>query len=531
MQKLRTPNQEETGVLLAMLATIFGGWVRLFIPAIAGFPVNDGGLFYVMVRAVQENNLHLPTYVHYNGLNVPFAYPPLTFFIGAILSNLLHLSVIKILQWLPAIVLVGTIPAFYSLAKAVLASSFRAGVATLIFAFLPRAMTWQIMGGGLTRSFGQLFLLLALVCIYQLFTKRDKKYLILSILFSTLVVLTHPEATVQTIGFAFLFWIFKGRNKAGILNALLVGLSTIVLTAVWWLPLLLHLGLGPILAAGQTGLHTAYAIFYPLLLTFTDEPLMTITAVLSVIGFAVQTAKKDFLIPLWFLLPFFVEPRSAPTVAMIPLALMAGIALDEVILAALATFESQARNLVFENRFQSHTVQFFMTFIGLYLLGSTFYFGTQIAATTLSQANRTAFGWIKSNTEAGSQFLVLTGDTELFCDSAQEWFPALTERVSLTTVQGTEWLPGRYAVAASTQLTVQNCLSGNDALGCVEQTARQENLQYDYIYVVRQSSIKNFCRAVATSPRGEAIISALNNNSRYNRVYQTDEVSVFSLQH
>lgn len=521
MKNFRTPTQDEVGILIAMLATILGGWVRLSAPAIAGFPINDGGLFYVMMRAVQENNFRLPLFVEYNNLNIPFAYPPLGFYAGALLSQFLHTDPIKIIQWLPAAVLIAVIPAFYFFADSILDSSFKAGIATFIFAFTPRAMTWPIMGGGLTRSFGYLFLLLTLTSIYLLFVKNHKKYLWPAILFSALTVVSHPEATIQAIGFCLLFWIFKGRKKAGTLNALYVGLGTIVLTAIWWLPLLLRFGPDPFLAAAQTSAHSAITFFYPFLLTLTDEPLMTVVAVLGLIGFAAKIAQKEYSLPAAYFMPFLVEPRSAATYAMIPLAMLAGIAITEIILPALRPASNP----------QSRSAYILFIFIALYMLGSTFYFVTQLAGTTVSASNREAFQWIQSNTPANSKFLVLTGEPELFCDGVSEWFPALTRRISLTTVQGTEWLPGRYAVVASTQSTIQNCLSRNDALGCVEQTERQANIQYDYIYVVRQSSIKKFCRAVAIIPRGEAIISALNNNSRFSRVYQTDEVSVFSLQH
>ncbi|MBI1795140.1 MAG: hypothetical protein HYR70_13265 [Chloroflexi bacterium] len=514
MNKLRRLTQEEIGILIAMLATIFGGWVRLFAPAIAGFPINDGGLFYVMMRAVRENNFQLPAYVQYNGLNIPFAYPPFGFYAGAFLSSVLSISAIEILRWLPAAVLVATIPAFYSLAKNILNSSFKAGIAALIFAFTPRAMLWPIMGGGLTRSFGFLFLLLTLTNVYLLFTKGHKKYLWLTIFFSALTVLTHPEAAVQTIGFGLLFWIFKGRNKIGTLHALYVGLATIALTAFWWIPLLLRFGPRPILAAAQTGFNSALAILFPILAVLTDEPLMTLIAVLGLIGFIMRLAQKNYLLPAAYILPFIVEPRSAATYATIPFAMLAGVALADLILPSLSNINRRAAPAL-------------MLFIGFYLLGSAFYFDTQLAGSTVPPADREAFDWIKANTPQDSRFLVLTGENELFCDGVSEWFPALTSRLSLTTVQGTEWLRGRFAAAASTQSTIQNCLSGTDALNCVEQTARQAGIQYDYVYVVRQSSIKNFCRAIAASPRGEALLSALNGDSRYNLVYRADEISIF----
>ncbi|MBI2758412.1 MAG: glycosyltransferase family 39 protein [Chloroflexi bacterium] len=518
MNKLHRLTQKEIGILIAMLATIFGGWVRLFAPAIAGFPINDGGLFYVMMRAIQENNFQLPTYVQYNGLDIPFAYPPLGLYAGALLSSLFRINLLDVVRWLPAIVLIFTIPAFYLLAKTIFDSDFKAGIAALIFAFTPRTMTWPIMGGGVTRSFGYVFLLLTLTNVYLLFTKREKKYLLLSILFGSLTVLSHPEAAVQTIGFGLLFWIFKGRDKAGTLNALYVGIGTLALSAIWWIPLLLRFGPKPILAAAQTGSNSALAILFPIFAVLTDEPLMTLIAALGLIGFIMRLAQKDYLTPAMYILPFIVEPRSAATYAMIPFAMLAGVALTDLILPPLSSINRRAAPAL-------------MLFIGFYLLGGAFYFDTQIAGSTVPPADREAFDWIKANTPQDSRFLVLTGENELFCDGVSEWFPALTSRLSLTTVQGTEWLRGRFAAAASTQSTIQNCLSGNDALNCVEQTARRVNLQYDFIYVVRQSSIKNFCRAVALSPRGEAILSALNDNSRYSRVYQTDEVSIFSFQH
>ncbi len=175
MKKFRTPTQEEAGALIAVIATIFGGWVRLFAPWVAGFPLNDGGLFHAMILSLQENQYRLPQYVEYNGLSIPFAYPPLGFYSGAFLSQISGASPVEILRWLPAIISMATIPAFYWLAKSILGSSFKAGIAAFIYAFIPRAMSWALMGGGLTRSFGLLFLLLTLASVHALFKKPNKK--------------------------------------------------------------------------------------------------------------------------------------------------------------------------------------------------------------------------------------------------------------------------------------------------------------------------------------------------------------------
>jgi hypothetical protein len=524
MKKLRTPTQEEAGALLAVLATILGGWARLFTPLIAGFPLNDGGLFQIMLLAVQKNNYRLPEFVQYNGLNIPFAYPPLGFYFGALLSQILHVNSVEILRWLPAIVTTAAIPAFYWLAKSLLDSSLKAGIAALIFAFIPRSMSWVIMGGGLTRSFGLLFLLLTAASIYRLFKTQNKNFLFTSILFSAFTVLSHPEAAIHTISFCILIWAFEGRNKKGILNALLVGLGTITLTAPWWVTLIVRFGLDPMLAAAHTGFHSAIAILIPILYTLTDEPMLTVIAVLGVIGFAVSIHQRKYLLPVAYVLPFIVEPRSAPVYAMIPLAMLASLTFADVILPALA---SDPTRQPARNRLQT----IFIVYIALYLLGNILYFDTQLAGTSISQANRQAFEWIKSNTPADSRFLVLTGETDVFCDGISEWFPALTGRTSLTTIQGTEWLPGKFADSSQTQRTIQACMDGKDALDCIEENTKLAGIQYDYIYIANQSTLKNMCRVIMPISRGDSLILSLENRSDHKSVYQTDAVSIFSLQH
>ncbi len=516
MKKFRAPTQEESGALIAVIATIFGGWVRLFAPWVAGFPLNDGGLFHAMILAVRDNQYRLPYFVEYNGLSIPFAYPPLGFYSGAFLSQITGASPVEILRWLPAVISTAIIPAFYWLAKSILGSSFKAGIAAFVYAFIPRAMSWALMGGGLTRSFGLLFLLLTLASVHALFKNPNKKFLLTSILFSASTVLSHPEAAIHTIAFCILIWAFEGRNKTGILNALWVGLGTLLLTSPWWLTLLLRFGLDPIRAAAGTGFHSIIALLIPFIYILTDEPATTFIAVLGVIGLATSLRQGKFLLPAAYLLPFVVEPRSAPVYAMIPLGILASLALSDVILPALTHLPG--RNLV---------LKIFAAYLALYMIGNAFYFDTQFAGTSVSAANRKAFEWVKTNAPPESRFLILTGETDVFCDSIPEWFPALTGQTSLTTIQGTEWLPGKFVPASQLQRDAQGCLNGMDSFACVEEKAKQAGIDYDYLYIANQSTLKSMCRVIQPISRGGEVISALENDKDFAAVYQTDEVSIF----
>ncbi|HEX8993114.1 MAG TPA: hypothetical protein VF784_15640 [Anaerolineales bacterium] len=530
MRFFRPPTQDQAGVLIGVMAALFGAWVRLLIPGMAGFPMNDGGLFYVMVHDLQANGLRIPLYVQYNGLTIPFAYPPLGFYAGGIASNVLHLDVIRVLQWLPAVVLIAALPAFYLLAKTILGSSFLAGLATLLFAFTPRAITWQIMGGGLTRSFGQLFLLLALAFIYEAFAHYTRTRLLLAMLFSSLVVLSHPEAALQAVGIAILLWIFVGRSRQSAAHAAVIGAGTLTITAIWWLPAIAHYGVGTLLSAGQTGQHSLLALLEPFVVNLAEEPLTTMVAVLGIVGFAILLSRRSLLVPIWFFAPFLIDPRNALTNAMIPLDLLAAVALAGAILPALARTASGQPQAPGIHLWQARPAVLFLTFSGLYMLGQTAYFGTQLARTALSPDSRIAFQWIRTNTTAGSRFLLVTGGAEPFCDSTLEWFPALADRQSVTTIQGREWVDGRdFGRFIATAHSTAGCLSADSPLACIESVASapQSQLIFDYIYVARRTPLVSSCRVLGVSGETGRLIGELAHAPAYTQVYSGEDEVVF----
>src|SRR6476660_7094218 len=61
---------------------------RMFLLFSTDFPINDGGLFYGFVRQLEPMFPALPDTVTYNGLQLPFAYPPLSFWLVALMSKL-----------------------------------------------------------------------------------------------------------------------------------------------------------------------------------------------------------------------------------------------------------------------------------------------------------------------------------------------------------------------------------------------------------------------------------------------------------
>ena len=163
--------------LAPLLALLAGGLLRLSFAWSASFPLNDGGLFYLMVQELRQAGYRLPSFTAYNGGQIPFAYPPLGLYLAGLVADLGRWSLLDVFRLLPAVLSVATIPAFYALARDVLPTRTATVGAVLAFAFMPGSFAWQIMGGGVTRAPGMLLATLAVQQAYRLYTRRGLRHL------------------------------------------------------------------------------------------------------------------------------------------------------------------------------------------------------------------------------------------------------------------------------------------------------------------------------------------------------------------
>jgi hypothetical protein len=110
--------------------------------------------------------------------------------------------------------------------------------------------------------------------------------------------------------------------------------------------------------------------------------------------------------------------------------------------------------------------------------------GAAYSKNRVSPSVRQAYEWVKSHTQTEEKFLILTGCLGVLDDPTNEWFPALAERQSITTAQGTEWLGGNLFVHNLTIiLNIQQCKTDLNPLKCAEAMAYKVNRDYDYIFV------------------------------------------------
>jgi hypothetical protein len=518
---------KEIATLGLLTALMLGALLRLTPPALARFPLNDGGMFYTIINDLGKSNYALPAWTTYNGSTIPLVYPPLGFYIARILVDLLHISPLQVLLWLPPFFTLLAIPAFYLFARETFEAEIPAALAALIFAFSPRSFSWFVMGGGLTRALGLISLLLTLFAATRLFKTPSRKNLGMTILFGGMTVLSHPEAIIHTIGAAVWLWITISRKKSAFMDGLKVCAGVIICTSPWWGTILLQHGISPLLNASQTGFHNLSLALIPF--SFTEEPFMTIIPVLGIVGAFGEFHHRRFFLPGWIILSFLIDPRSAAWVANIALAMLAALALDQIILPGLANLSEKPTHLLNNVRYQNRSAKLLIGYLLFYLLSGSYLYMLNMSTVFLSNAHQTAMAWIRNNTPPASRFILLTpGSDYPMRDPIQEWFPALTERISLTTMQGQEWTLGsNFAQTITENRNLQVC--AHQIIGCLDVETAKLAKSFDFIYLNKNTNYQ-LGSSWANSPDSKSLEESLKDSEQYHLVYENEAVAVFNKQ-
>jgi hypothetical protein len=499
---------------LAFGIVLFLGFVLRMAPAVlVGFPVNDGGMFFSMIRDLRSNGFFLPEATSYNFADIPFVYPPFGMYVAAILASWLSVSEFEILRWLPAIVTTGIIPTFYWLGRRVLNSKSKAFMATAIYTLMPGSSDWLVMGGGLTRSFGILFSLFALGSVYNLFHNDNQKMLMPATFFCALTVLSHPEAGLQTAAICSIFWVLYGRSRSGIKYALLVALGVALLTAAWWVTVLGYYGPAPFHSAIQTGIHETLiaSLFHTF---FSMQGALPILPVFGLIGIFAVLHRREVVLILWAFLPFFVDPRNAPAIAIFPLLMLASEGLYYLHAEFTRVYSTTIVRNQHTEKYSPIITQGSFACILLYLFLISCTVPSRLAAISLDASDRETMRWIRDNTPPESLFLLMTnaGNISPMTDSYQEWFPVLAERRSANTLQGMEWILGSNFFSYSQKLVALQACPDTD---CLSAWLEQNNMKVDFILL-------------QTEHANQSLTSSLRLDERYGTFYRSATAEVFA---
>lgn len=524
-------------------AIVLAAVIRAILVLSRDFPLNDGALFYLMTQELVDQGFRLPATTAYNAASIPFAYSPLGFYVAGALQVVTGANLMDLFRFLPLVFTALCVPAFYLLARDLIPSRSTVVAALVAFAVMPRSFLWLIMGGGLTRSLGFLFAILALWQVHRAYTRQAWRNVAGATAFASLTVLSHLGTAPFVAFSAALFFLFFGRHRFGVVASVAIALGTALLTAPWWVGVASVHGFAPFLAAGATGgtvfgSHTRSEALGKLAFfgLGTAEPLFPIIGALAIIGAFMAFTRRGIFLPVWWLATILLDTRAGATYASIPVALLAAIAIVEVLLPVVAVGAPSVRSTVPLSdaegwaavRSAPRRRQLVVAAVVVVLLG----YGVASALvrrpdlnaegrylTSLTRYDRDAMAWVAQGTPRSSRFLIMVGGAAggWWADRVAEWFPVLGQRASVATVQGTEWLPNDTFEKRERQYNqLQGCAIWSAT--CIERWSREHGLAYSHVYLPKTLAY----------PCCLPLEAALRNDPAYRLVFDGPGAAIFA---
>lgn len=508
---------------LLMIIILGASAIRYQLVQSSYYPLNDGGLFFQMVVDLQDNHYQIPEYTTYNQSQIPFVYPPAPFFFVGLINSFLGFDLLQLFKYLPLVFNVFTIPIVSLLVYELTQNRQISLLATFLWSFALPSYQWQIMGGGITRSPALFFSLLSLVFISREFKTPSLRNLLLASVFAALTLLSHFEIFWNTALCMAVFWLFTSDKKKASISLLLIAISTLVLSLPYWLTIFRHHEIGTILNSISSGeFNIIKSVITLTLFNYMNEFSFTIISALAFIGLLQLVAKKNYLLPIWFILVVFFDPRSVNRSALLPLSIIAAMAIIDVILPTLvvatagADKKSPNQSILLNPRIRM------LYPILLVITICTFYASLveSVDMNGLTRDEEQDLVWIRTNTSIDSEFVVLSSSKIWQYDHVAEWFPTITGRKSVNTVQGSEWLNrGNYTQKLSEYNQLKRCYYEYE--GCVTKWLDDTNLKADYLIVVKSpcSDAHPFC--------SNSMMLNLKNDKDYQIVYDSASATVF----
>ncbi|WP_233512099.1 glycosyltransferase family 39 protein [Haloferax sp. Atlit-12N] len=500
------------------LALVAGLVVSVTYVATHDYPAYGSGLYLEIAEQIRAGGYALPTTIPYYDGGIPFAYPPLQFYVVAFLTDL-GVSGTTLSLVLPAVVTVLYLVPYYGIALELLPTPRQAGVATAILAVTPPVLQWHLSAGGIVRASAFFLSLCGVYVGARLFRRGTRRPLWVGsgIICFGLTVLSHPTYTVF-FGVSWLvLYAMLDRTLPGLVSGAAVALGGLVLAAPWWANVVTTHGVGAF--TGAAGSHSGIAggvgrlldqFVYPL-----DPTVVTVFFLASFAATAVLGSRKKFTLPLWLFVCAYVigkERFQFVAGAMMISTVLFGVVvprLTDRVRGSLDNRQLLASSLV--------VVLVVGTSLGGFYAASGLgaaHHGSPSLPSFVDDDDREAMEWARNDTDANASFVVLSDAAELF--------PHYAKRTMLVGPWGVEWKnPDRYYDQISAFKTASTCENAT----CVTASMASVDASPDYLYVPRGTYTVRGLEEDGT----ERLRASLADSPRYRRVYGNDGVVVYEV--
>jgi hypothetical protein len=306
---------------------------------------------------------------------------------------------------------------------------------------------------------------------------------------------------------ALMFFGYYGRNKQGLIKSILVLILSLVVTAPWWGKVVSTHGFSPFLIAASSGAHNTQSIIRLFFFGHTGEEFIQLVGVLGMIGFFWELMKGESFLPALMIALFVVDPRSSGRVVSPIMAILATFTIVQFYRSMISSVNCPMKLQITKKGI----ISIFFLLMGFQMLVSAISAVQRIPR--LQSSELKVCEWTIQETPKYSSFLILS-DKQPMSDPLAEWFPALTGRKSIATVQGYEWIenPGLIEKIQS-HLDLQTCIDSD--ISCLKNWKARNNARFDYL-IINKTQVNH-------QNAGDSALAGLLEAKDFKKVYESDD--------
>jgi hypothetical protein len=425
------------------------------------------------------------------------------------MSTLFPIPLLTLVIYIPTIISIVCIFAFYFLVKELFTEKSLILISTLIFALYPPLISYSAQGLFLVHGVGTLLFIIGLIFVLRWIKfKNDTFIFFIGILFGLLLV-SSPRCAFAFALVLFTVALLNPRKKTLFNLAFIVIIATLI-SSPWWFTVIRNHGIDVLINGFMIRQPTAvFNIFINIYLTnFYNYQLSLIT--ICLLGLFYYLAKKEFFLPVLFFLLVISGGYGVVIVPLIVIIILFSVGLLKVIFPALKfilnadTPEKTLLPLLF-------TILLFVLILGgSYMQNQDFFESRYPSLKDEEKGHFEAMYWIDQNTENTSTFIVkdVIASEQKNQFWIGDWFPAITHRKTLNTFYGNEWSNKPQLWLADLELS--NC----EDTFCFEHVSNNYNFRYTHVYIIKY-------------PENGYVISSFVNSDDYHLIFENSKVMVF----
>jgi hypothetical protein len=491
------------GIFLRLLPHIFMGFS-------SNLPLNNGGLYLFFSEIIAQNNFSYPTYIpFYTENGIPFAYPPLLFYLLSLIHQMFHIPLLVLFIYTPTIISIVSIFAFYFLVKELFPEKSLILISTIIFALYPPLISYSAQGLFLVHGAGAIFFITGLILVLRwMKCKDDTLIFFIGILFG-LLLLSSPRVAFA-YALVLLTVAFLNPRKKTLLNVAFIVIIATLISSPWWITVIQNHGITVLLNGFMLRQPTAvFNIFINTYLYNIYNYQLSLMAI-CLLGLFYYILEKEFFFPVLFLLLVISGGYGVVIIPLIVIIILFSVGLVKVIFPAL-------KYILNAGTPTKTLLPLFFTLLllvlilgGSYIQNRDFFESKYSSLKDDEKGNFEAMYWIHQNTENTSTFIVkdVIASEQKNQFWIGDWFPAITHRKTLNTFYGNEWTNKPQLWLADLELS--DC---NDT-HCFENVSSKYNFRYTHVYIIKY-------------PENGYIISSFANSDDYKLIFENSNVMIF----